>query len=191
MRALRTGRFKELFSGPRWEALRDAGAAVQRPLWASTGTKNPHYPDTMYVDGLVAPHTVNTMPMATLLAVRRPRRGDRADRRAGPDRRARGARRGGHRHATGHRGAARRRRQAVRGRDERAAGRDRGAPRRGRHGPPAEDPGSSLPSDLEEPVARARQEGRRRLRRQARLAAATRRCGEVRASPRSRIGSAG
>src|SRR5690349_7656829 len=62
------GRFKELFSGPRWDTLRDAGAAVQRPLWASTGTKNPHYPDTMYVDGLVAPHTVNTMPMATLLA---------------------------------------------------------------------------------------------------------------------------
>jgi transaldolase len=61
-------RFKELFSGPRWDTLRDAGAAVQRPLWASTGTKNPHYPDTMYVDGLVAPHTVNTMPMATLLA---------------------------------------------------------------------------------------------------------------------------
>jgi len=61
-------RFKELFSGPRWETLRDAGAAVQRPLWASTGTKNPQYPDTMYVDGLVAPHTVNTMPMATLLA---------------------------------------------------------------------------------------------------------------------------
>ena len=52
----------------RWDALRDAGAAVQRPLWASTGAKNPHYPDTMYVDGLVAPHTVNTMPMATLLA---------------------------------------------------------------------------------------------------------------------------
>jgi transaldolase/glucose-6-phosphate isomerase len=62
-------RFTELFSGPRWEALEQAGAVVQRPLWASTGTKNPHYPDTMYVDGLVAPHTVNTMPMATLHAV--------------------------------------------------------------------------------------------------------------------------
>jgi transaldolase/glucose-6-phosphate isomerase len=62
-------RFKEIFSGPRWEALRDAGAAVQRPLWASTGTKNPAYPDTKYVDELVAPDTVNTMPMATLLAV--------------------------------------------------------------------------------------------------------------------------
>ena len=62
-------RFKEIFSGPRWEALHHAGAAVQRPLWASTGTKNPDYSDTMYVDGLVAPHTVNTMPMATLQAV--------------------------------------------------------------------------------------------------------------------------
>jgi transaldolase len=61
-------RFKEIFSGPRWEALRHAGAHVQRPLWASTGTKNPKYPDTKYVDELVAPHTVNTMPMATLMA---------------------------------------------------------------------------------------------------------------------------
>ncbi|HUA73031.1 MAG TPA: bifunctional transaldolase/phosoglucose isomerase, partial [Solirubrobacteraceae bacterium] len=61
-------RFKEIFSGPRWDALVAAGGAVQRPLWASTGTKNPHYPDTMYVDGLIAPHTVNTMPLATLLA---------------------------------------------------------------------------------------------------------------------------
>jgi transaldolase / glucose-6-phosphate isomerase len=61
--------FKELFSGPRWEALRHAGAYVQRPLWASTGTKNPNYPDTKYVDELVGAHTVNTMPMATLHAV--------------------------------------------------------------------------------------------------------------------------
>ena len=61
-------RFQEIFSGPRWEALRQAGAAVQRPLWASTGVKNPHYPDTMYVDDLVGPHSVNTMPLATLLA---------------------------------------------------------------------------------------------------------------------------
>jgi transaldolase/glucose-6-phosphate isomerase len=61
-------RFTELFSGDRWDALAAVGGAVQRPLWASTGTKNPHYPDTMYVDGLIAPHTVNTMPLATLLA---------------------------------------------------------------------------------------------------------------------------
>src|SRR3954451_24332150 len=61
-------RYKEIFHGERFAALRDAGAPVQRPLWASTGTKNPKYPDTMYVDGLVGPETVNTMPMATLLA---------------------------------------------------------------------------------------------------------------------------
>jgi transaldolase/glucose-6-phosphate isomerase len=62
-------RFKQIFDGPRWEALRHAGAVVQRPLWASTGVKDPRYPDTMYVDGLVGPHTVNTMPLPTLLAV--------------------------------------------------------------------------------------------------------------------------
>jgi transaldolase/glucose-6-phosphate isomerase len=62
-------RFKAIFSGPRWETLQHAGAAVQRPLWASTGTKNPHYSDTKYVDELVGMHTVNTMPLATLLAV--------------------------------------------------------------------------------------------------------------------------
>jgi transaldolase/glucose-6-phosphate isomerase len=61
-------RYKEIFHGERFAKLREAGASVQRPLWASTGVKNPKYPDTMYVDGLVAPETVNTMPMATLLA---------------------------------------------------------------------------------------------------------------------------
>lgn len=62
-------RFKQLFSGDRWQSLADAGAVVQRPLWASTGTKNPAYPDTLYVDTLVGPHTVNTVPPATLDAV--------------------------------------------------------------------------------------------------------------------------
>jgi transaldolase/glucose-6-phosphate isomerase len=61
-------RFKEIFHGERFAKLREAGASVQRPLWASTGVKNPKYPDTLYVDGLVGPETVNTMPMATLLA---------------------------------------------------------------------------------------------------------------------------
>jgi transaldolase len=60
--------FKEIFSGPRWDALARAGAAVQRPLWASTGTKDPRYSDTKYIDELIAPHTVNTMPLATLEA---------------------------------------------------------------------------------------------------------------------------
>ena len=62
-------RFQQLFSGPRWERLAAAGARVQKPLWASTGTKNPHYSDVMYVEELVAPDTVNTMPEATLKAV--------------------------------------------------------------------------------------------------------------------------
>ena len=60
------GSFGKLFSGPRWDRLAALGAQVQRPLWASTSTKNPAYPDTLYVDELIGPHTVNTMPDATL-----------------------------------------------------------------------------------------------------------------------------
>jgi transaldolase len=59
-------RFLATFQGPRWEALVARGARVQRPLWASTSTKNPAYPDTTYVDRLIGPHTVNTMPEETL-----------------------------------------------------------------------------------------------------------------------------
>lgn len=58
--------FVETFSGPRWEALVARGAQVQRPLWASTGTKDPSYPDTLYIDTLIGPDTVNTIPDATL-----------------------------------------------------------------------------------------------------------------------------
>ena len=61
-------RFLETFTGPRWEALVARGARVQRPLWASTSTKNPAYPDTLYVDQLVGPETVNTMPEDTIEA---------------------------------------------------------------------------------------------------------------------------
>jgi transaldolase len=61
-------RFKQIFGDQRFAALRAAGASVQRPLWASTGVKDPAYPDTLYVDNLVGPDTVNTMPMATLEA---------------------------------------------------------------------------------------------------------------------------
>jgi transaldolase len=61
-------KFKELFRGDRFAELAREGASVQRPLWASTGTKNPDYPDTLYVDGLIGPDTVNTMPMATVKA---------------------------------------------------------------------------------------------------------------------------
>jgi len=61
--------FEEFFAGPRWEALEQAGARRQRPLWASTGVKNPDYDDTMYVIDLVVEDTVNTMPEKTLDAV--------------------------------------------------------------------------------------------------------------------------
>jgi transaldolase len=60
---------EERFATPRWQALRQAGARPQRPLWASTSTKDPSYPDTMYVVELVAPGTVNTMPESTLHAM--------------------------------------------------------------------------------------------------------------------------
>jgi transaldolase len=60
--------FTERFRGDRWEALAARGARVQRPLWASTSTKDPSYPDTLYVDTLIAPDTVNTMPEDTLEA---------------------------------------------------------------------------------------------------------------------------
>ena len=58
--------FRQTFAGPRWEALVERGARVQRPLWASTSTKNPNYPDTLYVDELIGPDTVNTLPDNTL-----------------------------------------------------------------------------------------------------------------------------
>jgi transaldolase len=61
--------FEERFAEPRWSALQGKGARLQRPLWASTSTKDPAYPDTMYVVELVAPDTVNTMPESTILAV--------------------------------------------------------------------------------------------------------------------------
>ena len=62
--------FAETFRGPRWEALADRGARVQRPLWASTSTKNPAYRDVLYVEELIGAHTVNTMPQVTLDAFR-------------------------------------------------------------------------------------------------------------------------
>ncbi len=59
--------FRERFSGPRWERLALLGAHRQRPLWASTSTKNPSYPDTLYVDSLIGPGTVNTLPETTII----------------------------------------------------------------------------------------------------------------------------
>lgn len=60
--------FKEIFYGDRFQELRDRGARVQRPLWASTGTKNPQYSDVYYVESLIGPDTVDTVPPATYLA---------------------------------------------------------------------------------------------------------------------------
>ena len=60
--------FRDRFSGPRWERLAANGANLQLPLWASTSTKNPAYPDTLYVDSLIGPDTVNTLPEATIEA---------------------------------------------------------------------------------------------------------------------------
>ncbi|MDQ6784644.1 MAG: transaldolase [Actinomycetota bacterium] len=60
--------YQQQFSGPRWESLAAQGAHPQRPLWASTSTKNPAYPDLLYVNGLIGPDTVNTMPDATVKA---------------------------------------------------------------------------------------------------------------------------
>ena len=61
--------YEEVFATPRWQVLAGEGARPQRPLWASTGVKDPAYPDTLYVTELVAPQTVNTMPQKTLEAV--------------------------------------------------------------------------------------------------------------------------
>ena len=63
-------KYKEIFSGTRWKVLADAGARVQRCLWASTSTKNPDYRDVMYAEGLIGPDTIDTMPESTLDAFR-------------------------------------------------------------------------------------------------------------------------
>jgi transaldolase/transaldolase/glucose-6-phosphate isomerase len=63
-------KYKTLFSGPRWQKLADKGAKTQRVLWASTGTKNPKYSDVLYIEELIGPDTVNTIPPATLDAFR-------------------------------------------------------------------------------------------------------------------------
>ncbi len=63
-------RFREIFHGGAFSALRNRGARVQRPLWASTSTKNPRYRDVLYVEELIGPETVNTLPLATLEAFR-------------------------------------------------------------------------------------------------------------------------
>ena len=78
--------YRRLFAGPRWEFLAGKGATPQRVLWASTSVKNPDYPDTMYVEELIGPDTVNTMPEETIKAYQ-----DHGDPRAPGGRARRGA----------------------------------------------------------------------------------------------------
>jgi transaldolase len=66
--AIANAHYLEVFAGPRWEYLAGKGATPQRVLWASTSTKNPAYPDTLYVEELIGPDTVNTMPQQTIAA---------------------------------------------------------------------------------------------------------------------------
>ena len=81
--------YLEVFSGPRWEYLKGKGATPQRVLWASTSVKNPDYPDTLYVEQLIGPETVNTMPEETIKAYQdhgEPRAATRERARRGPSR---------------------------------------------------------------------------------------------------------
>ncbi|MDC4226615.1 MAG: hypothetical protein MPW15_20790 [Candidatus Manganitrophus sp.] len=61
-------KFKEIFKGPDFLEIQNQGVSLQRVLWGSTGTKNPHYSDLLYVEGLIGPETINTVPPATLAA---------------------------------------------------------------------------------------------------------------------------
>ena len=144
--------FQRVFEGDRFAQLRDAGAPVQRPLWASTGVKNPAYPETMYVYGLVGPDTVNTMPLPTLTAAAREGDVTGATAADDPTRRPRRAARGRDRPRRRHRQAAARRHRRVRGPDEQAARRDRVQARGDRHRPARRDRGR--------PAGRARAGGR-------------------------------
>ena len=184
-------RYEQIFLGERFAALRDAGAAVQRPLWASTGVKNPAYRDVMYVEELVGPNTVNTMPMATLLAA-----GDHAeirgdDRRRGPDPRPEGAGRRRHRHGRRHRPAAARGRRQVRRADGEAAGGHRLQAPGDRHPAPGLDRRLAARRGRRAARRRARQAGRAGGRRAAHLAQGRHALGPGRAGPRWPTGSAG
>ena len=173
-------RFKAIFAGERWDRLAAAGAVVQRPLWASTSVKNPAYPETMYVDDLVAPGHGQHDADGHAAGGGREGRDHRAHRRPGPGRGPAEARRRRHRHGRRDPRPPRRRHRAVRGRDEpahrrrraaargpraRSAAHDRGPHprrRRGRRGPAGQGgPGRGRgPAHLAQgsaPVGRARQ----------------------------------
>ena len=108
--------YKEIFSGSRWEALAAKGAQTQRLLWASTGTKNPAYRDVLYVEELIGPETVDTIPPATYDAFRDHGKGSPESRRrcAGRRRNDENPRSRGHLDEGSHRSANRRWREAVR-----------------------------------------------------------------------------
>ena len=185
-------RFKELFRGERFAALRDAGAPVQRPLWASTGVKDPHYPETKYVDTLVGPHTVNTMPMATLLACAEELEVTRRHRGPGPDARTSSALAdAGHRHGRRDEEAAARRDREVR-RAVRRADRRRSSWHARRSSPGGRKTiEASLPDELEPPIDRAGAERRRREDVASASGRTTSRSGAAPACRRSATGWAG
>jgi transaldolase len=183
-------RFKEIFYGARFAKLREAGAKVQRPLWASTGVKNPAYSPTMYVDGLVAPDTGEHRCRWTRCWPRpRARRSRAPPPTRTPRRTSRPSPPPGIDMEAGHPQAPRRRHLRLRHADGEAAGR-RGVQARGdRHGPPAHDR-VGHPDDLEPAIAK-------RIAQAARSASSsasgprTTRSGVPRARTRSATGSAG
>ena len=158
-----TSTFREVFDGERFAALREAGCPVQRPLWASTGVKNPAYPETMYVYGLVGRDSVNTMPLPTLTAAARDGEVTGETSAEDPTADLRRPARGRHRPRRRHREAAARRHRRLRGADEQAARRHREQARGDRHRPPGDDrrrpAGRARAGRRRPPAARA---GRRR-----------------------------
>ena len=183
-------RFKDLFYGERYAELREAGAPVQRPLWASTGVKDPHYPETKYVDSLVGPDTVNTMPMNTLRACAEELevKGNTADQDPSEDlKRLADA---GIDMGDVTKKLLKRRHRQVRGAVRRPDRRDRARPRGHRHGPAEDDPVGAA----ERPRAadhRADPDQRSRRTWRSGCGRTTSRYGVAPASPRSATGSAG
>ena len=185
-------RFKEIFHGERFAALREAGCPVQRPLWASTGVKDPHYPETKYVDALIAPAHRQHDADADAAGLRGAARGDAAPT-ADQDPSAELA-------ALADAGidmndvtdkllrdgideVRRAVRQADRGRRADARGH--------RHRPPADDPARRSPTSSSRALIAKIKQAQSEAGRQAHLAAATSRSGAAPACPRSATGSAG
>ena len=146
--------FKGRFHGDRFAALKEAGAPVQRPLWASTGVKDERYDDTKYVAGLVAPETVNTMPLDTLEACAEKLEIERQHRRPGPHGDPAEAGRRRSRHGRRDRDPAERGHRQVRGAVRQADRRHRGADVQGRAGGVTETVDQRMAAALDEGVVR-------------------------------------